>query len=183
MDTHEALLTRRTIHEFAEGPVDEATILRGLEAALRAPNHKLTNPWRFTRVGPDTRQKIIDLGVALKTASKNLSEERQQKVRRKWSAPYALFVVSTVLANDPLRRREDYAACACAIENFSLSLWADGVGSKWSTSQVIRDPQTYELLQFDPDDEEIIALFWVGRPGTIPDPPRRPLEEVLREVQ
>jgi nitroreductase len=182
LDTHEALLSRRTIHEFQEGPVDEAAITRALTAALRAPNHKLTNPWRFTRVGPETRPHLIDLGVRLKTESKRLSEEQQRTVRKKWSSPHALIVVSVTLADDPLRRREDFAATSCAIQNLSLSLWADGIGSKWSTTGLIRDPRGYELLQIDPDLEEILGLLWIGIPGTVPDPPRDPLEEVLRNL-
>ena len=163
--------------------MDEAVIRRALTAALRAPNHKLTNPWRFTRVGPTCRQELTELGVALKAEQKSLSSAQVEKALAKWSAPYALIVVSTVLDDDPLRRREDFAAVACAIQNFSLSLWADGVGSKWSTAGVIRDPRCYELLGIDPAGEEILGLLWIGYADLVPDPPRRPLEEVLRETQ
>lgn len=183
MNTHEALFSRRTIHNFTIDPVDEEVIDRALQAALRAPNHKLTNPWRFTRVGPLRRADLIELGVEIKTTQKALSREQQEKVRAKWSAPHALLVVSMTLDGDPLREREDFAAVACAIQNLSLSLWADGVGSKWSTAGVIRDPRCYDLLDIDPEAEEILGLLWIGHPDVVPDTPRRPLGEVLRRTQ
>ena len=68
MDAHEALLTRRTIHNFTRDEVPEEAIERALQAALRAPNHKLTNPWRFTRLGPGARKDIEEVMVRSKTA-------------------------------------------------------------------------------------------------------------------
>ena len=47
----EALLSRRTVHHFEERPVPDDVLRRGLECAIRAPNHKLTEPWRFRSLG------------------------------------------------------------------------------------------------------------------------------------
>ena len=68
MDVYEAILGRRTTHKFAPEPVDEAVIDRALRAAHRAPNHKLTWPWRFTRVGPEGRARLVELGLRLEAA-------------------------------------------------------------------------------------------------------------------
>ncbi len=184
MDTYTALLNRRTIHEYRDEPISEEAVQRALQAALRAPNHKLTNPWRFTRVGPRGRAELVRLGVELKAAKKgSLTDEQRDYYRQKFANPAELVVVSQVLDADPFRRREDYAAIACAVQNFLLSLWAEGIGSKWSTGGITTDERTYELLQIDADTEEIVGFLWAGVPAETPNPPRRPLEAVLRTTE
>ena len=61
---HDALLSRRTINDFApELPADwEASLLRAVEAATYAPNHKRTEPVRRPLQSPNH-----DLPAALRT--------------------------------------------------------------------------------------------------------------------
>ncbi len=174
--------TRRTAHFYDSEPVPEEVLREALECAARAPNHKLTNPWRFTRVGPETRAKIVELAVELKKRKKPLSDRQEARVREKVASSPELLVVRQVLDEDPFRRREDYAACACAIQNLSLALWSHGVSSKWSSGSVTRASETYELLGVDPDREEIIGFVWIGYAEEQPETPRLPVEEVLDEV-
>ena len=182
MDLHEALLSRRTIHRYTDDPIPDGAVERALQAAIRAPNHKLTNPWRFTRVGPDTRAKLTELGIELKRAKKDVDDDYEQFLREKYGNPAELVAVSQMVDDDPFRRREDYAATACAIQNFCLSLWAEDIGSKWSTGSMTRDERTYRWLDIDADTEEIVAFVWVGIPADIPDPPRKPLGDVVRSI-
>lgn len=183
MDIYEALLTRRTIHNYVDEPVDESAIDRALAAAIRAPNHKLTNPWRFTRIGPQARKEVVELGVRLKTEKKNLSSSQQEKIRVKLTNPAVLFAVSQVLDDDPMRRREDYAATACAIQNVCLSLWGEGIGSKWSTGAMTNHETTYQLLGIDAATEEIVGFLFAGVPAEIPDTPRLAVEDILRTTK
>lgn len=112
-----------------------------------------------------------------------ITPDYEQYLREKYEHPAELVVVSQVLDDDDFRRREDYAATACAIQNFCLSLWAEDIGSKWSTGSMTRDERTYEMLGIDPDDERIVAFVWAGVPADVPDPPRAPLEEVVRTTE
>lgn len=181
MNTHEALMTRRTIHEFRSDPLPEGAVARALEAALRAPNHKLTNPWRFTQVGPKARSSFVDIAAELKFGPDFTAKQREGIGSKMESSPVFL-AVSQVISADSGRRHEDFAAVACAIQNLSLSLWADGIGSKWSTTGAIRDARVYALLGIDPSLEEIVGVVFVGYAEVVPNPPRRPLEEVFRTV-
>lgn len=188
MDTREAILTRRTVHRFSDEPLPEGAVERALEAAVAAPNHKLTNPWRFTRVGPEGRRAIEDLYVRLKEASceGGLTDAQEEGYREKVGDPPELVVVSQMLVDDDFRRREDYAATACAIDNMMLSLWSEGISSKWSTGSVTRHPETYELLGIDPEEERTVGFIFVGYPREDhrdnPKPPRTDLEEVVRKT-
>lgn len=188
MDLYEALLSRRTIYAFEDRPVPGEALLRALEAARWAPNHKLTEPWRFSVLGAETRAALGEVAARLgRDKAKGLSpEETERQVKRateKVTKVPALVVVSQVRTpNDALRAREDYAAVACAIHNLVLSLWSEGVGCQWGTGGVTRDPETYRLLGIDPEAEEIVGLIKAGYPERVPPARRRPLEDVVRRL-
>ena len=174
MDLHDALRSRRTIQRFADAPVPEAVVTRALEAAHLAPNHKCTWPWRFTLPGPAAREALLRVNVRLKTRLKPETPELVAALRIKMLNPAHLVVVSQVLSPDPDRAREDYAACACAIQNLQLSVHADGYGAKWSTGGVTTDPETYSILGIDPGVERIVGFVWVGVAEVVPRGPQRP---------
>lgn len=183
MDLHEAIRNRRTIQRFRKGTVPEEAMARALDAARWAPNHKTTWPFRFVRVGPVTREALFRVALRLKEAKKGPSPELEARLRVDWLVPDQLVVVVQVLASDPGRALEDYASCACATQNLLLSLEADGVGAKWNTGQVARDPDTLRLLGLDPEGHRIVAMVFAGVPELVPRAPRRPtLEELVRAL-
>ena len=52
-----AIRSRRTHKQYGPEPVDEATLRELFDLARFAPNHKLTQPWRFRVLGPETRRR------------------------------------------------------------------------------------------------------------------------------
>lgn len=173
---------RRTIHDYTPDPVDEGALERAFAAAQEAPCHRLTWPWRFTRVGPQTRQALVDLNLRVKGEKRALSDEVRAKITRRMRDP-ELVVVSQVRCDDPMRSKEDYAAVACAIQNFSLSLHTEGIGTKWGTGAITRHPEAYGLVGVDPSAEEIVGFLFVGHPAVVPEAPvRPPLDEVVRRL-
>ena len=158
-----------------------------LAAAIAAPNHRMTEPWRFVRVGPEARKALLGIAADLKKPSDAAapSEAALEKLRAKMLTPAELLVVCQVRHPDPDVAREDYAAVACAVQSAMLAFWAEGIGSKWSTGAVTTDPRTYARLGIDPAHEEIVGFFWVGYAARadVPKPRRRrAIDEVLRSV-
>ena len=51
MELDELIRTRRTQKAYEPGPVDRETLDELFELARWAPNHHLTNPWRFRVLG------------------------------------------------------------------------------------------------------------------------------------
>jgi len=185
MDVHEALRGRRTVQRYTGEPVDDEALQRALGAAHLAPCHKLTWPWRFTVLGPQTRAWLVDLAVQLKAAKKKdcTPEEVAAGVRARLGSAGVLLAVSQVLDADAFRREEDYAATACAIQNLCLSLHADGYGTKWSTGGFTRHPDTYERLGIDADRERIVGVVLAGTPcAEVKTPPRPELQQVVRRL-
>ena len=97
MDTFELLTGRRTVHDFAATELPAGALTRALTTAIAAPNHRLTEPWRFVVAGPRAREQLVDISVRLKTPAG--SEPRPELIanaRRKMLTSAALVVVSVV---------------------------------------------------------------------------------------
>lgn len=173
----ELIRARRTIHEFQPKPAPRETILRAIDLARWAPNHLLTEPWHFYLLGPETAESVARLNANLVSRRKG-AEAGQAKLTR-WRAIPGWLVVTCDNADDPITAREDYAACCCAIQNLSLYLWSEGIGVKWTTGAVTREPDFYDLIWVDPDLETVVGLLWYGYPADTPQTPRKPMDEIL----
>lgn len=186
MDVNEAIRTRRTIAKYLPDPVPPDTLERVLGAGIWAPNHHLTEPWRFVILGPETQRQLAGRFAELKAAKAPLEDgERRGRIleehQRKFSKIPVIVAVATSCEGEEERRREDYAATACAVQNIQLAAWSEGIGVKWSTAGIIRDPLAYRLLDIDPTGFEIIGLLFMGFPAEIPNRPRKlSLHDVIR---
>ncbi len=153
---------RRSIDLFAPDAVDTAELLAAIEVARWAPNHRLTEPWRFYLLGSATMRAVVDLAVELEVAKKG---ERAGPVRRaRLEAVPGMFVLTSTRSDDALLDRENYAACCCAAQNLMLYLWSQGIGVKWTTGGITRQQRLYELLGVNSTKESIVGLFWYGVP-------------------
>jgi len=187
MNIHELMADRKTVHDYRAGTLPEGALERALQAAVSAPNHRMTEPWRFVRVGPQARQALFEISADLKSSggASPLAAAALDKLRAKMLTPSELLVLSQVKVEDPEMAREDYAAIACAVQSAMLAFWSEGIGSKWSTGDVTTDPRTYARLGIDPVQEEIVGFLWVGyaaRNDVAKPRRRRPLEQILRSV-
>ena len=181
MDIQTLIRNRRTIHDYdPDKPVGDNIIKQAIELACWAPNHHLTEPWHFFLLGQETKDSICELNRDIVTASKG-AEMAEQKYNR-WKNIPGWLVVSCDRSSDQLRFMEDYAACACAIQNMMLSLWDMGIGMKWSTGAVTRDERFYELIWIDPEQEHVMGIVWYGYPAEVPQTVRKPVRQVMTEL-
>lgn len=177
MNIEDAIFSRRTIHRFKPGAIEPGLLNEILAAGPWAQNHRLTQPWRFTVIGPETHRALAGVYADFKPGT-----NRDAAAEKIMSKP-VLVAVSVTLAGDARQRREDYAAGCCAVQLIQLMAWARGVGMQWSTSPFTRLPATYDLLHCDSEKEDIIGILFFGYPAEVPGPPgRKPLHEVLRHV-
>jgi nitroreductase len=186
MDVYEAIFTRRSIVKFKPEPVAHDLLFRILSTGIWAPNHHLTEPWRFTVLGKETQGRLalrygeLRMDKAPPEAPLRRERLREAGIQKFLDIP-TVIAVSTVQEGDEQRRREDYAATCCAMQNIQLAAWAEGVGMKWSTSALTRDALTFELLGLEPTEEYIVGFLYTGYPAEIPTlGRRRSPEEVIR---
>jgi len=78
-DLLDLLRGRRTVHEYRPEPIPDGCLERALATAIAAPNHRMTEPWRFRRVGPYTRDQLLDIYLDIKTAKAgSLTDEQEE---------------------------------------------------------------------------------------------------------
>jgi nitroreductase len=158
MDLEEAIRTRRTHKAYASEPVDRQTLDELLELARWAPNHHLTNPWRFHVLGPDTLAKLKEAA----------GPEAAGKLDR---AP-TLIVVTTTRMGDPLQDEEDLLSTGVAAYIVLVAAHARGLVGYWRTPGVLRSDEGRAALEL-PDNERFVALIYLGHPRQEQAPPER----------
>ena len=158
MELETAIRTRRTHKVYGSEPVPRALLDELLELATWAPNHHLTNPWRFRVLGP----------VALAALKQAAGEEAAAKLDR---AP-TLVCVSVVRDADPVVAEEDLLAAGCATYALLLAAHGRGLAAYWRTPAVLRADAGRAALGI-PDDEQAIALVHLGPLRQEKAPPER----------
>ncbi|MGI9224681.1 MAG: nitroreductase family protein [Woeseiaceae bacterium] len=176
----EVLRGRRTINLYLQTPVPEKLVEEALEAATWAPNHHVTEPWRFILPGPQTVGRILDLCQQMVAAAKGA--ELGEHKRQSWSEKPGWLIVTCQRNEDERREREDYAACSAAVQNFMLYLWKAGVGSKWTTGAITRDARFAEMLCIDSGTEFVVGMIWFGYPKVTPSQSRKDLSASLTQT-
>ncbi len=173
----EVLRGRRTIELFLQTPVPENLILEAIETATWAPNHHVTEPWKFYLLGGETKERCLDLCRDIVTDKKGA--EAGDFKRKSWSQKPGWLVVTCQRSEDELLQREDFAACSAAIQTLMLYLWKAGVGSKWTTGDITRDSRFFDIVGIDESQAFVVSLMWYGYPKLTPAQARKGLSEVL----
>jgi nitroreductase len=171
---------RRTIDQFIQTPVPRELVLEAIEVATWAPNHYVSEPWRFILPGEETIARIVDLNATIVAEKK--SPEHGEHKRRQWSEKPGWLIVTSPYNDDEVREREDYAACSAAVQNFMLYLWKAGVGTKWTSGPITRDKRFFEIIGVDRYAEFVVGMIWYGYPKITPAQSRKGLHEVLQEL-
>jgi len=176
----EVLHGRRSVELFLQTPIPGSLVRAAIAAATWAPNHHVTEPWRFYLLGPQAIEACLTLQHDIVQAKKD-ANAAAFKVQS-WRQKPGWLVVTCRRSDDELLQREDYAACSAAVQNFMLYLWKAGVGSKWTSGDITRDPRFYDLLDIDAQQELVVGLIWYGHPKLTPAQKRSGLDTVLREL-
>jgi len=156
---------RRTHKAFGPERVPRAMLVELFDVARLAPNHHLTQPWRFRVLGPET------LGRLKETAGPSEAAKLDR-------AP-TLVVVSAALTGDLVGDEEDVCATAAATMLVLLAATERGLASYWRTPGVLRTPKGREALGI-PHGERVLGLLHFGSPAREPAPrEREPVDAYL----
>jgi nitroreductase len=167
MEIEEAVRTRRTHKVYGPEPVGRSTLESLFELARWAPNHHLTNPWRFRVLGPAAL-------AALKEAAGPLDGAKLDR------APTLIVVSAVQVDDDPAQAQEDRDATAVAAYLVLLGAHARGLAGYWRTPGVLRTPQGRAAVGMD-DDEAVLGLLHLGparQEQRVPD--RAPVDAIAR---
>jgi nitroreductase len=149
----ELAAARRTHKAFGAEPVPRETLVELLGLARLAPNHHLTQPWRFRVLGPGTLARLKEAAGPAEAL----------KLDR---AP-TLVVVSALLTGDLVQDEEDVCATAAATMLVLLGATERGLASYWRTPSALRTARGREALGVE-RGERVLGLLHLGPPEREP---------------
>jgi nitroreductase len=177
MDTYDAISRRTSTRAYVPQPVPRYQIERLIAAAVRAPNHKLTEPWRFTVLTGESLKRYAAVRRAHRATRFADPTDPQaakaiEKTYREHLDTPAFVVVACTVSDDPIRKEEDYGATMMAIENLMIAAAADGLGTYLRTGGIMDHPDVRALAQV-PEGYRIVGIVSLGWPAREEEPKRR----------
>lgn len=172
---------RRTVRTFKSEAVSTELLLKLLNVAIWAPNHRNRQPWRFILFTGEGRTRFANAMVQSYSAEDK--EKYGQKKKEYLEAVPAHLIV--VLKEDPRPKEweEDYAAVCSLIQNFQLAAWEQGLGVVWKTNHYGYDPGFRDAIEVKPG-EKIAGVLHIGYPEFIPQAqPRTPAEQLITIIE
>ncbi|HKG25442.1 MAG TPA: nitroreductase family protein [Thermomicrobiales bacterium] len=172
IDVLEAIRTRRSTGKVRQDPLPREVIEELLEAASWAPNHHVTQPWRFVVIGGEAREALGEVMGRSKVARLDPSAvdrdaEYERAKGKALRAPVIIAVVVEVADGSTAVEIEEIAAGAAATQNLLLAAHGLGLGANWRTGDPAYDPSVKAFLGFKPADH-IIGFVYLGYPAVVP---------------
>jgi nitroreductase len=145
-ETLDTIAKRRSIRQFKDTPVDNATIQQILSAANRAPSAHNQQSWRFIVLRGERTQQLAQLAVESSSRfPKPASSILRMAARSVSNAPVVIAVVNSGAlmehgkklfkinesAGHDFFRTMEIQSSAAAVQNLLLAATALGLGSVW----------------------------------------------------
>jgi nitroreductase len=179
LEVTQAIQSRRSVGRVKQDPVPRELVEKILESAVHAPNHKITEPWRFhvfTGKGRGelarARAELARILAETEREEEELAAGRISRERKKaFRAPVVIAVISRG-GRDEVETLENYAACAAAVQNMQLTAHALGLATIWRTGLQAYHPYMREFFGLEAGDK-IVAYLYLGYPDMEERPRRR----------
>lgn len=187
----EIIRNRRTIKPpmMSDQAVDEEDLRAILENANWAPNHGMTEPWRFKIYRGAARAELAEAMAALYERVIPPESQKPGKAEKMREMPMRAPVVVVVWmerqADARIAEIEEVEAVACAVQNMALTATARGLGAFWSTPPFIYEPAMNEWLGIAEKDR-CLGIFYLGHPDASTPAARgrrRPIEDKIEWVE
>jgi len=162
-DILELIKTKRSIFpaSYLDKPIDRTLIQEILECAHQAPNHKLTEPWRFvvfTNSGLGRLANELARQYELTSSPDTYLEKKSKSIQEKILQSGAVIAIC-LHESGKIPKWEEIAAVASAVQNMSIAASTLGIGSYWSSTALINGLSAFLKLE---ENESCIGLFYMG---------------------
>ena len=181
-----AIAGRRTIRRFEpDRPVPDEVLARAAAAATTAPAPHHTRPWRFLRLLPDTRSRLLDAMAQRWQADLSGDGASPDHIARRIAASDRILRAAPELlvpfvtlegAHDYPDERRTTAerdmfllSGGAALGNLQVVLAANGLGAAWISSTLFCAPTVRETLDLDPSWQPL-GMIAIGWPAERPAP-------------
>jgi nitroreductase len=178
MNIKEAIQSRRSIGKVKQDPVEQHVIEEILEAAVWAPNHYQTEPWKFWVMTGNGRsllgQAYADVAEAEagEVDSEQLASFRVSHEKKAFRAPVVIAVGVSPSSRNGVIAIEEYAAVHAAVQNMLLIAHSLGLGAIWRTGAPTYHTKMREAFKLE-SHEELAGFIYIGYPEMEPPAARR----------
>ncbi|MEO5499924.1 MAG: nitroreductase [Ginsengibacter sp.] len=144
--------------------VPDEIIFQILENANYAPNHKHTEPWRFTIF---TGEGLAHFARLQSTIYKEFAGPKFKELSFKKLREFPLMashVIAIGMKRDQelrLPEIEEIEATACAVQNMFLTATAYGLASYWTTGGITYIPEAKSHFGLEVEDK-LLGFFYIG---------------------
>jgi len=159
------ILGRSSTKKFADTPVTREQLEVLLTAAVRAPDHGLIAPWRFTVIEGESRALLANaMAAALREKAPDAdSETLEREASKAWRSPTLLVVSATARPHPKVPEIEQWVAVGAAIQNLWIAAESLGLGAAWKTGSHAYSSLVKQALGLDESDN-IIGFIHLGTP-------------------
>jgi len=185
MDLHEAIEARRTIREYGEQPIERETLLRILDAGLKAPSHNHLREWQFVLVNDMARRELLARFFFTKRTEMELrdmldgwgmTDDRQYEMYFEGIPRQASMVLGAPVLLVPCFRQEGnllgakkslhelnaFASMWAVIENLLVAAASEGIHG---VTKIISRPEERDHVRATlgiPEDYEVTCYLPLG---------------------
>ena len=156
-----------------------------IENATWAPNHGLTEPWRFHVFQGEVRKELVSIMQQTYREVTPPAEFREDKLEKIGTNPLlAPVVIACVMerrGGAKIPEIEEVEAVACALQNLMLSATAAGLGSYWSSPPLLDGASFREFLKVGAEDR-CVGLIYLGWPRAGLNWPRSVRQPVTSKI-
>lgn len=168
----EVIKERRSFypHDFIEGIIPSSDIELILENANWAPNHGLTEPWRFFVFEGQGLKSLSEAQGEIYKENTSENDFDEARFKKLTDLPlHASHVIGIIMKrgnNKKIPKIEEVEAVACAVQNMALTVSALGYGGYWSTGGMVKYKESKEFFGLNEEDE-FLGLFYIGKIGNL----------------
>ncbi|MGE7824808.1 nitroreductase family protein [Paenibacillus sp. NPDC093718] len=178
MNVSEAIRTRRSLGKVKPDAVPQEWIEQIVEAGTWAPNHKLTEPWKFFVMQGEGRDVLGNaLGDIQAAGGDDTSEEAVNAAResgrtKAYRAPVVIGVAVEPSTDPKVIELEEYGAVFAAIQNMLLQIHELGLGAVWRTGEPCFHTLLNQAFGLKPEDK-MLGFLYIGYPDMEPKQGKR----------
>ncbi|MEO6819955.1 MAG: nitroreductase [Ginsengibacter sp.] len=144
--------------------IPDEIIWQILENANYAPNHKKTEPWRFTVYTGEGLAKFAELQAKI---YKEFAGEKFKEIQLKKLTDFPMMSSHVIVIKmkrseeSKIQELEEIEATACAVENMFLTATAYGLGAFWSSGGITYYEEAKQFFGLEAGDK-LLGIFYLG---------------------
>ena len=159
---HHNIYQRQSIGQLIEPAPNTQQLEKAVRAALTAPDHHRLKPTRFVVVTPEQRAAFGEfLANALADMGENDPAQLERVKHHPFRAPLLVLALTTIQDHPKVPHFEQILSTGAAIQNFLLSLQAQGFASMWRSGAVVESNWLKQQLGLKEQDL-ISGIIYIG---------------------